>query len=116
MTNEIEYERYEDWEGVHRQWVNEFGITQRELIEPTEAYIESRKNTWERTGLRSRRDSYLASTDWMLFTDSPLSEEQKEEAIEYRQMLRDLPQNFPEIDDAMEAFQDMKPQEELSWL
>jgi hypothetical protein len=55
-------------------------------------------------------------TDWMLFTDSPLSEEQKEEAIEHRQKLRDLPQNFPEIDDAMEAFQDMKPQDELSWL
>ena len=40
----------------------------------------------------------------------------QEQVIEYRQKLRDLPQDYPELDDAKEALQTLKPQEELSWL
>jgi hypothetical protein len=51
-----------------------------------------------------------------LLEDVGLSAEQKEQVIEYRQKLRDLPQDYPELDDAKEALQTLKPQDELSWL
>tara|TARA_B100000927_G_scaffold108310_1_gene87576 strand:+ start:615 stop:899 length:285 start_codon:yes stop_codon:yes gene_type:complete len=45
------------------------------------------------------RNILLQKSDWTTFTDSPLTDEQKAEAVTYRQALRDLPaQNgFPNI-------------------
>ena len=41
-------------------------------------------------GLRSRRNSILASSDWTVLSDSPLSAELKTAWLEYRQDLRDI--------------------------
>ena len=40
--------------------------------------------------VREQRDQILVSTDWMIAAGSPLSEEKKNEILEYRQTLRDL--------------------------
>ena len=41
--------------------------------------------------LRQRRNEILGACDWTIFPDSPLTDIQKDEWIEYRQKLRDLP-------------------------
>ena len=41
-------------------------------------------------GLRSKRNSILASSDWTVLPDSPLSAELKTAWLEYRQDLRDI--------------------------
>jgi len=48
---------------------------------------------------KQERTVFLQESDWTTSTDSPLTDEQKSEAITYRQALRDLPaQNgFPNI-------------------
>lgn len=49
--------------------------------------------------LRKHRDILLKECDWTVFPDSPLSPELKNKWIEYRQLLRDLPENSrPEMD------------------
>lgn len=51
----------------------------------------------DRTGLmkaiRQERFMLLATSDWALAVDSPLTTEQKAEATTYRQALRDVPAN-----------------------
>ena len=41
-------------------------------------------------GLRQKRNSILASSDWTVLSDSPLSETEKTAWLEYRQDLRDI--------------------------
>ena len=41
-------------------------------------------------GLRSKRNSLIASSDWTVLSDSPLSAELKTAWFEYRQDLRDI--------------------------
>jgi hypothetical protein len=41
-------------------------------------------------GLRSKRNSLIASSDWTVLSDSPLSAEIKTAWLEYRQDLRDI--------------------------
>jgi hypothetical protein len=41
-------------------------------------------------GLRSKRNALIASSDWTVLTDSPLSAELKTAWLEYRQDLRDI--------------------------
>jgi hypothetical protein len=41
-------------------------------------------------GLRQKRNSILASSDWTVLSDSPLSAELKTAWLEYRQNLRDI--------------------------
>ena len=41
-------------------------------------------------GLRQKRNSILASSDWTVLSDSPLSAEVKTAWLEYRQDLRDI--------------------------
>lgn len=48
--------------------------------------------------LRMHRNHLLSTTDWMFTSDSVLSGEKQQEWIEYRQKLRDLPQNTTDID------------------
>jgi hypothetical protein len=40
--------------------------------------------------LRQKRNSILASSDWTVLSDSPLSETEKTAWLEYRQDLRDI--------------------------
>jgi len=48
-------------------------------------------------GLRSQRNSLLTETDWTQLSDCPLSPEQKENYIKYRQELRDIPGKYSNI-------------------
>ena len=41
-------------------------------------------------GLRQRRNALIASSDWTVLSDSPLSAELKTAWLEYRQELRDI--------------------------
>jgi hypothetical protein len=41
-------------------------------------------------GLRQKRNSILASSDWTVLSDSPLSATEKTAWLEYRQDLRDI--------------------------
>jgi len=41
-------------------------------------------------GLRQKRNSLIASSDWTVLSDSPLSAELKTAWLEYRQELRDI--------------------------
>jgi hypothetical protein len=41
--------------------------------------------------LREQRNNLLSATDWTILMDVPLSKEKREEYINYRQKLRDLP-------------------------
>ena len=46
--------------------------------------------------IRAQRNAQLTATDWTQMSDSPLSDEDKKAMAEYRQTLRDIPQNSPD--------------------
>ena len=112
----IEYTTYEDNEGTHRRWVNEFGVTQMELVTPSEAFIKAHERTWETTGAREIRNAFLAATDWTISADSPLTSDQRSEATEFRQKIRDLPKDYPNAEDARTALDELRPENTLSFL
>lgn len=58
--------------------------------EPTEEQQEMQ--------IRSQRNSLLSLSDWTQLADAPLTAEQKQEWAEYRQALRDVPEqaDFPD--------------------
>lgn len=58
-------------------------------LEEEQKLIESSKDYWKE--FRRRRDGLLINSDWTQVSDSPLSEEKKEQWKIYRQQLRDLP-------------------------
>jgi hypothetical protein len=49
------------------------------------------------TLLREKRNAVLKASDWSVGEDSPLDNSTKQLWIAYRQALRDLPQNTPNI-------------------
>jgi len=53
--------------------------------------------------LREKRNDLLAKCDWTQLPDSPLSQEQKQAYVVYRQALRDLPAQFQNINDISEV-------------
>ena len=112
----IEYREHIDAEGKHREWTNEFGIVQRELMEPSEEYLNQPPPTWEQFGIRTRRNEYLVATDWCLLPDSPLTSDQQSEVTQYRQALRDFPENYTDVFEALAALDNLKPENTLSFL
>lgn len=64
----------------------------------------TRQRKW--ASLRSERDNLLKDSDWVLVSDSPLSDDQKQVWIKYRSELRDLPQNY---DDPVDIIWPVKP-------
>lgn len=44
--------------------------------------------------IKSRRNQLLAESDWINNPDAPLSEEQKQSWLTYRQALRDFPESI----------------------
>lgn len=48
--------------------------------------------------VREKRDDLLAATDYAVMPDYPLTEAQKTEVTAYRQVLRDIPENFASPD------------------
>lgn len=50
-----------------------------------------------KSDLRGLRDYALKDSDWRVGPDSPLSDEKKAEWVTYRQALRDVPANCPDV-------------------
>ncbi len=61
-----------------------------------QAFLDSQ---WEI--VRNRRDYLVSKTDFTQMPDSPLTAEQKQAFADYRQALRDLPQQFDNPDDVV---------------
>ena len=61
--------------------------------------ILSDDEKWEQ--VRQKRNNLLTQTDWTVLIDSPLTDEKKQEYIEYRQALRDLPSKYNNPDDVV---------------
>jgi hypothetical protein len=64
--------------------------------------------------VRGFRNEKLSNTDWTVLTDSPLNSAAKTEYTDYRQYLRDLPENM--TDDAVLSFQESDIQDFDTWL
>ena len=112
----IEYREHIDADGVHREWTNEYGVVQRELMEPSAKYLAQDPPTWEQLGIRDLRNAYLAATDWTVIPDSPLTSDQQSEATQYRQQLRDLPKNYTDVYEIQKVLDDLRPENTLSFL
>lgn len=54
---------------------------------------------WEQ--IKYQRNLYLQQSDWTQLPDTTLTEEKKQEWQNYRQALRDIPQNFQNPDDVV---------------
>lgn len=50
---------------------------------------------------RAMRKKLMAEYDWMFLEDSPATANAKQKAAAFRQVLRDIPQNYPDIRDAV---------------
>ena len=112
----IKYREHIDADGVHREWADANGVVHRELMTQSAEFIESHQFTWERLGLREQRNAYLTATDWTLLPDSPLTSDQQSEATQYRQMLRDFPENYTDVFEAKDAINNLRPENTLSFL
>jgi hypothetical protein len=59
----IKYREHIDADGVHREWTNEHGVVQRELMTPSAEFIEAHQPSWERWAeCRAERAGYRVST------------------------------------------------------
>lgn len=84
------------------------------MLNVGESAIKSNDNEWEvvtgfyakeqlaeslAINLRVKRDKLLADTDYLMISDYPISEDNKQKVQIYRQLLRDIPQqeNWPFI-------------------
>ena len=56
------------------------------------------KNSFHLSKLRSERNKRLAECDWTQLSDAPLTDFKKNQWAEYRQTLRDLPENTVNYD------------------
>lgn len=76
---------------------NLVAITVEKIPQPTEADLLAQKES----EVRSTRDYYLQLTDYLIVSDYPISDKDKEQVVTYRQALRDIPETagFPETVD-----------------
>lgn len=94
---EQEEERKKQEEERKKQEEIENEIKQKMLKEQKE-YENNRDYEKE---FRSMRNHLLLYSDWTQLDNSPLSEEKRIEWEQYRQILRDLPQNFEDFESAV---------------
>jgi hypothetical protein len=93
---EIEYndgspnERIEEL-GIFEQSVEDYN-NEVQRIENKKEESEAARDYWEE--LRVLRNQRLTESDWTQVADAPLTEEQKDAWKNYRQELRDLPENI----------------------
>lgn len=88
---------YMDADGVFHDRLDVREFTQEELLD---RYI------------RARRSHLLAACDWTQSVDSPLSDAKKAEWATYRQALRDLTSEFPEVQSAADVVWPTEPTSE----
>ena len=51
--------------------------------------------------IRAERDKLLRESDYMILADAPVDETQKQEWTTYRQVLRDIPQDYDSPDEVV---------------
>lgn len=68
--------------------------TVESIPEPTDAEKQAQREA----AARSTRDYYLSLTDYLVVNDYPITNQERDQVLEYRQALRDIPQSrsFPE--------------------
>lgn len=81
--------------------VREMTTKEKAKVLPTAEEIDQTR--WE--GLRMRVNAELDTTSWYMLPDSNLTESQQAEASEYRLKLMNLKTDYPNIDDAIAAFE-----------
>lgn len=59
------------------------------------------RNRQEWQSVRAQRDRLLSESDWTRMDDAPLTVEQRDTWADYRQALRDVPQEFASPDDVV---------------
>lgn len=62
------------------------------------------------TMIRFRRDAELRDTDWTQTLDAPLTAEKKQQWAQYRQQLRDMTSQYPELNETTEINWPQRPQ------
>jgi len=79
-------------------WLSEGDApSQQELDDAWPAVRDAR--AWGR--VRAERDRLLTDSDWTQVADAPLTASEKQAWADYRQALRDVPQDFPTPDDVV---------------
>lgn len=75
-------------------------FNRREIIYHGEEIISETMNNVDWPSIKNMRKHVLSECDYMFLSDQSPSQEW----IDYRQFLRDLPQNFTEANDAADAW------------
>lgn len=78
----------------------EVELTPEELAQRQTEELEWNNGAFDRAiaELRKKRNSILASSDWTILSDSPLSIEEKTVWLKYRQELRDITKGLDTVD------------------
>lgn len=71
-------------------------------------WVDSRNEEERWTALREERNNCLSKCDWTQLLDCPLTTDAKNAYATWRQQFRDLPQDYPNIDDAEAALEDLR--------
>ncbi|WP_241906040.1 tail fiber assembly protein [Vibrio cyclitrophicus] len=85
----------EIYQGVEYHFSSEFNDVEEYLQSSPVPDVDSNALTeigWDE--IRLKRVRLIAATDWTQTSDTPLSHDKKEEFVNYRKLLRDIPQNF----------------------
>jgi predicted transposase YdaD len=69
------------------------------LVGKTKEQVEQDRLKRLADQVRAERNRKLAETDWMVLPDAPIRQAEREAVLQYRQALRDIPQQrgFPEV-------------------
>jgi len=81
----------------HDYVINQDSVTEIPVVEdkpPEETHSDELKKEFFMLDLRRQRNQLLADSDWTQLPDCVLSEEKKEQYRFYRQLLRDLPNQY----------------------
>ncbi|EKF9218974.1 phage tail assembly chaperone [Vibrio cholerae] len=65
----------------------------------TDVFSDKETDDWEQ--IRINRSVKLKETDWTQMPDAPLSDDQKVQFVNYRKLLRDLPQSYESPEDVV---------------
>ncbi len=92
--------------GTNTKFYQSIGMTEMEVEQAyngywyVKGYAPQKPIEISAIEIRSKRDQLLTASDWTQVSDSPLTQDQQSKWTEYRQYLRDIPQQegFPNIE------------------
>jgi len=87
------------WEQLTDGWVASESGGVVTVTEPA-GWLENKTNeAWEK--IRKERNQLLGESDYIILADAPVDETQKQEWTTYRQVLRDIPQDYDSPDEVV---------------